>query len=96
MVLRPRRRHGRPRHDRHRLGLPYDRHRDGGLAIRLPDARQRHCDDRQFVLGRTFWPSTGLWVIGLFVGIDLIFNGWAWIALSLALRKTPEAKSVAA
>jgi uncharacterized membrane protein HdeD (DUF308 family) len=42
------------------------------------------------------WPSTGLWVIGLFVGIDLIFNGWAWIALALALRKTPETKSVAA
>ncbi len=42
------------------------------------------------------WPSTGLWVIGLFVGIDLIFNGWAWIALALALRKTPEVRSVAA
>ena len=42
------------------------------------------------------WPLSGLWVIGLFVGIDLIFNGWAWIALSLVLRKTPEVKSVAA
>jgi uncharacterized membrane protein HdeD (DUF308 family) len=34
------------------------------------------------------WPASGLWVIGLFVGIDLIFNGWAWIMLSLGLRKT--------
>lgn len=33
------------------------------------------------------WPLSGLWVIGLFVGIDLILNGWTWIALSLAVRK---------
>lgn len=32
------------------------------------------------------WPASGLWVIGLFVGVDLIFNGWYWIALSLGLR----------
>jgi uncharacterized membrane protein HdeD (DUF308 family) len=35
------------------------------------------------------WPVSGLWVIGLFVGIDLIFNGWAWIMLSLGLRQAP-------
>jgi uncharacterized membrane protein HdeD (DUF308 family) len=33
------------------------------------------------------WPVSGLWVIGLFVGIDLIFHGWAWIALALELHK---------
>jgi uncharacterized membrane protein HdeD (DUF308 family) len=33
------------------------------------------------------WPSSSLWVIGLFIGIDLIFNGWAWIMLSMALRR---------
>jgi len=32
------------------------------------------------------WPVSGLWIIGLFVGIELIFNGWAWIMLSLGLR----------
>jgi hypothetical protein len=32
------------------------------------------------------WPVSGLWVIGLFVGIDLIFYGCAWIALALSLR----------
>ena len=32
------------------------------------------------------WPASGLWVIGLFVGIDLIFRGWAWVALALDLR----------
>jgi uncharacterized membrane protein HdeD (DUF308 family) len=34
------------------------------------------------------WPASGLWVIGLFVGIDLIFYGGAWIALALGLRAT--------
>jgi uncharacterized membrane protein HdeD (DUF308 family) len=33
------------------------------------------------------WPISGLYAIGLFVGIDLIFHGWAWIALALGLRK---------
>jgi len=33
------------------------------------------------------WPVSGLWVIGLFIGIDLIFYGAAWIALALDLRK---------
>jgi uncharacterized membrane protein HdeD (DUF308 family) len=32
------------------------------------------------------WPVSGLWVIGLFVGIELIFYGGAWIALALRLR----------
>jgi uncharacterized membrane protein HdeD (DUF308 family) len=35
------------------------------------------------------WPSSGLWVIGLFVGIEMIFNGWFWIMLSLGLRSIP-------
>ena len=33
------------------------------------------------------WPVSGLWAIGLFVGVDLIFRGWAWVALALDLRK---------
>jgi uncharacterized membrane protein HdeD (DUF308 family) len=33
------------------------------------------------------WPVSGLWVIGLFIGIDLIFYGWAWIDLALKLHK---------
>lgn len=28
------------------------------------------------------WPVTGLWVIGMFVGIEMLFHGIAWIALS--------------
>jgi uncharacterized membrane protein HdeD (DUF308 family) len=34
-------------------------------------------------------PWSGLVVIGLFVGIDMIFNGWAWVMLSLGLRSLP-------
>jgi uncharacterized membrane protein HdeD (DUF308 family) len=34
------------------------------------------------------WPASGLWVIGLFVGIDLIFYGFGWIALALAVRQS--------
>lgn len=32
------------------------------------------------------WPDTGLWVIGLFIGIDLIFFGWFWVLISLTAR----------
>jgi len=33
------------------------------------------------------WPLSGLYAIGLFVGIDLILYGWVWVALALDLRK---------
>jgi len=32
-------------------------------------------------------PEAALWVIGLFVGIEMIFNGWAWVMLALGLRR---------
>lgn len=32
------------------------------------------------------WPESGLWVLGLFLGIDLIFAGWTWIFLSLGAK----------
>jgi uncharacterized membrane protein HdeD (DUF308 family) len=41
------------------------------------------------VLIRQEWPASALWVIGLFVGINLIFRGFNWIALGLALRSLP-------
>jgi len=31
----------------------------------------------------------GLWVIGLFVGISLIFNGWSLVMLSMAVKHLP-------
>lgn len=33
------------------------------------------------------WPASGLWVIGLFVAIELIFNGWAYLFVALAARR---------
>lgn len=33
------------------------------------------------------WPWSGLYIIGLFVGIDLIFNGWSLIMLSTFAKK---------
>jgi uncharacterized membrane protein HdeD (DUF308 family) len=35
------------------------------------------------------WPASALWVIGLFLGINLVFRGINWIALGLALRRIP-------
>ena len=32
-------------------------------------------------------PQASLVVIGLFIGLELIFNGWAWIMLALGLRR---------
>ena len=33
------------------------------------------------------WPASGLWVIGLFIGIELIFNGWSWVMLAIGLAR---------
>lgn len=35
------------------------------------------------------WPESGLWVVGLYVGISLLFRGINWIALGLAVRALP-------
>jgi len=38
------------------------------------------------------WPESSLWVIGLLIGIDLIFSGWSWVALGLIVKaQTPAA-----
>ena len=42
-----------------------------------------------FVLGILIlaqWPVSGLWMIGLFLGIELVFYGSAWVAVALRLR----------
>ncbi len=62
----------------------------GSVAIASPGWSWQAADGViTFVLGLLVlaqWPASGLWVIGLFVGIDLIFYGCAWIALALGLR----------
>jgi len=36
------------------------------------------------------YPEAALWLIGTLVGVDLLFQGWSWIALSLAIHKLPD------
>jgi uncharacterized membrane protein HdeD (DUF308 family) len=33
------------------------------------------------------WPVSSLYILGIFLGIDLIFIGGTWLAMGLALRK---------
>jgi uncharacterized membrane protein HdeD (DUF308 family) len=42
------------------------------------------------------WPESGLWFIGLCIGIDMIFHGWGWTMLALAVRATGTASLPAA
>lgn len=32
------------------------------------------------------WPASALWVMGVFLGINLLFRGFNWIGLGMALR----------
>jgi uncharacterized membrane protein HdeD (DUF308 family) len=41
------------------------------------------------------WPASGLWIIGLLVGIQLLFTGWALIMLALAARAHRQAAAAA-
>lgn len=34
------------------------------------------------------WPASGLWVIGLLISVELIINGWSYILLALAIRRS--------
>ena len=43
-------------------------------------------------LGVMIWqqsPISGLWVIGTFIGVDLIFNGWLYVLIGLNVRQLP-------
>lgn len=47
-----------------------------------------------FLLGIIIYrefPESGLWVIGLLVGIELLFHGWMWIMLALGVHRIPKA-----
>ena len=35
------------------------------------------------------WPGSAFWVLGLFLGISLVFRGFNWIGLGLAMRERP-------
>jgi uncharacterized membrane protein HdeD (DUF308 family) len=34
-------------------------------------------------------PVDAFWVVGLLVGLEMLFNGWTWIMLALELRNLP-------
>lgn len=34
------------------------------------------------------WPYSGLWVLGLFIAIELIVNGWTYIFIALTIRRS--------
>jgi uncharacterized membrane protein HdeD (DUF308 family) len=43
-----------------------------------------------FIAGMVIYrnlPETAYWVIGLLVGLELIFHGWMWVMMAVALRK---------
>ena len=33
------------------------------------------------------WPYSGLWVLGMFIGIELLVNGWTYILIAITLRR---------
>ena len=33
------------------------------------------------------WPMSALWLIGLFIAIELMINGWSYIFIAIAIRK---------
>lgn len=39
------------------------------------------------------WPVSGLWFIGMAVAIDMIFNGWTLIMLSLGVKQLSKVKT---
>ncbi|HEX21814.1 MAG TPA: hypothetical protein ENH21_00105 [Chromatiales bacterium] len=41
-----------------------------------------------FLIG---WPGTSLWLVGLYVGISLLFDGWALVVIGWTLRKGEQA-----
>ena len=48
------------------------------------------------ILGVMIWqqfPASAIWVIGMFVGISLIFRGVNWIVLALAFKSLPRAET---
>ncbi len=42
------------------------------------------------------WPVSGLWVIGLFVAIEMIMHGWSYVFLALAVKNAPAEHGAAA
>lgn len=35
-------------------------------------------------------PAESLWILGLLIGIEMLFHGWMWIVLSLGIKDLPK------
>ena len=42
------------------------------------------------VIYRHFGAEQALWIVGLLVGLEMLFHGWTWIMLALAIRHIPD------
>ncbi len=42
------------------------------------------------IIYRHFHDYEAVWILGLLIGLEMLFNGWTWIMLSLAVRSIPE------
>ena len=42
------------------------------------------------VIYRHFSAEKALWVVGLLVGLEMLFHGWTWIMLALAIKHIPD------
>ena len=45
-----------------------------------------------FMLGVVIYrhfPQSSVWVLGLLIGLEMLFHGWNWIILSLAIKNIP-------
>ena len=36
------------------------------------------------------FPESVFWVLGLLIGLEMLFHGWTWIMVSLAVKKIPD------
>ncbi|MFI4876272.1 MAG: HdeD family acid-resistance protein [Blastopirellula sp. JB062] len=36
------------------------------------------------------WPDNSFFIVGMFLGIELIFSGWYWVMLAIGVRNLPE------
>jgi uncharacterized membrane protein HdeD (DUF308 family) len=48
------------------------------------------------ILLLTGWPFSGLWFIGVCIGIGLLFRGWAWVMFSMIARRPYTSENTAA
>jgi uncharacterized membrane protein HdeD (DUF308 family) len=62
----------------------------GALMLRLPQWGWVLASGiLNVLLGLYIWstlPISAFWVIGVFLGIELVFDGWMWVLIGLALR----------